>query len=60
MPYVSSAQRRFAHTKTAKKKGFPTEEFDDESKGMTDKDLPTKKKKGKKKKRPVNFKRPGY
>ena len=36
MPYVSDAQRKFAHTDTAKKKGFPTEEFDKESKGQGD------------------------
>lgn len=40
MPYVSAAQRRFAHTATAKRKGFPTEEFDKASKGMKDSDLP--------------------
>ena len=56
MPYVSNAQRRFAHTDTAKKKGFPTEEFDKESKG---KKLPEKKgKKMKSKKRPVRFGKP--
>lgn len=33
MPYVSDAQRKFAHTDTAKKEGFPTEEFDAASKG---------------------------
>lgn len=35
MPYVSDAQRRFAHTDTAKKVGFPTAEFDSASKGQT-------------------------
>jgi len=30
MPYKSAKQRRWAHTKDAKKKGFPTEEFDRE------------------------------
>ena len=33
MPYVSQAQRRWAHTKSAKRKGFPTAEFDKASKG---------------------------
>ncbi len=28
MPYVSDRQRRWAHTKDAKRKGFPTKEFD--------------------------------
>lgn len=36
MPYVSDAQRRFAHTDTAKEKGFPTAEFDRASKGQRD------------------------
>jgi hypothetical protein len=39
MPYKSDAQRRWAHTDSAKKEGFPTEEFDKASKG---KDLPEK------------------
>lgn len=34
MPYVSDAQRRWAHTENAKKAGFPTAEFDAASKGM--------------------------
>lgn len=34
MPYVSSAQRKFAHTSTARAAGFPTAEFDAASKGM--------------------------
>lgn len=33
MPYSSDAQRRWAHTDSAKKAGFPTEEFDETSKG---------------------------
>lgn len=33
MPYASKAQARFAHTDTAKSKGFPTVEFDHASKG---------------------------
>lgn len=33
MPYKSMAQMRFAHTPTAAKKGFPTEEFDNASRG---------------------------
>ena len=33
MPYVSDAQRRWAHTASAKKAGFPTEEWDDKSRG---------------------------
>lgn len=33
MPYKSQAQMRFAHTDTAKAKGFPTAEFDAASKG---------------------------
>lgn len=33
VPYVSRAQQRFAHTDTAKSKGFPTAEFDAASKG---------------------------
>ena len=32
-PYASKAQMRFAHTDTAKAKGFPTAEFDRASKG---------------------------
>jgi hypothetical protein len=40
MPYKSDAQRRWAHTDSAKKAGFPTEEFDKASKG---KELPEKK-----------------
>lgn len=32
MPYKSEKQRRWAHTEDAKKKGFPTAEFDKESK----------------------------
>lgn len=44
MPYKSQAQQRFAHTDTAKAKGFPTAEFDRASKGMS---LP-KRAKGKK------------
>lgn len=59
MPYVSNSQRRFAHTDTAKKKGFPTEEFDEKSRGMK---LPERagksKSKVKGKKRPVNFGKP--
>lgn len=42
MPYSSDAQRRWAHTDSAKKAGFPTEEFDKASK---DKKLPEKAKK---------------
>lgn len=34
MPYKSDTQRRWAHTASAKKAGFPTEEFDKASKGM--------------------------
>ena len=34
MPYVSDAQRRWAHTVSAKKAGFPTAEFDRASKGQ--------------------------
>lgn len=33
MPYVSDAQRRWAHTASAKEAGFPTEEWDRKSKG---------------------------
>lgn len=40
MPYRSSSQRRFAHTATAKRRGFPTKEFDKASKGDKDSDLP--------------------
>lgn len=36
MPYSSDKQRRWAHTDSAKKAGFPTEEFDKASKGMAD------------------------
>lgn len=32
MPYASKAQQRFAHTDTAKRKGFPTKEFDSATK----------------------------
>ena len=39
MPYKSDAQRRWAHTASAKKAGFPTAEFDKASKG---KNLPEK------------------
>jgi hypothetical protein len=39
MPYKSDAQRKWAHTESAKKAGFPTDEFDKASKG---KDLPEK------------------
>jgi hypothetical protein len=45
MPYKSDAQRKFFHTKTAKRKGITTamvKEFDESSKG---KKLPKKKKK---------------
>lgn len=42
MPYKSDAQRRWAHTESAKKSGFPTGEFDEASKG---KKLPEKVKK---------------
>jgi hypothetical protein len=34
MPYVSDAQRRWAHTPTAKAAGFPTKEWDDKSRGL--------------------------
>lgn len=34
MPYASDAQRKWAHTASAKKAGFPTAEFDKASKGM--------------------------
>ena len=34
MPYVSDAQRRWAHTPAAREAGFPTEEWDRESKGQ--------------------------
>jgi len=34
MPYVSDAQRKWAHTASAKKSGFPTAEFDAASKGL--------------------------
>lgn len=40
MPYSSDAQRRWAHTDSAKKAGFPTDEFDKASKG---KKLPERK-----------------
>lgn len=43
MPYKSEAQRKFFHTKTAKKKGITSKvvkEFDKKSKGKT---LPKKK-----------------
>lgn len=30
MPYASDKQRKWAHTASAKKAGFPTEEFDAE------------------------------
>ncbi len=33
MPYKSKKQQRWAHTAEAKRKGFPTEEFDKASKG---------------------------
>lgn len=59
MPYKSQAQQAFAHTDTAKKKGFPTDEFDKASKGM--KGLPEHvkgKSKPKGKKRPVAFGKP--
>lgn len=36
MPYVSDAQRKWAHTASAKKAGFPTEKWDKESKGQGD------------------------
>jgi hypothetical protein len=39
MPYISDAQRRWAHTPAARKVKFPTAEFDKESKG---KKLPEK------------------
>lgn len=42
-PYQSSSQRRWAHTAAAKAVGFPTDEWDEESKGLTDKDLPERK-----------------
>jgi hypothetical protein len=42
MPYSSDSQRRWAHTDSAKKAGFPTDEFDQASKG---KKLPEKAKK---------------
>lgn len=32
MPYKSAKQRKWAHTADAKRKGFPTEEFDRASK----------------------------
>jgi hypothetical protein len=32
MPYKSDKQRRWAHTESAKKAGFPTKEFDREEK----------------------------
>lgn len=35
MPYVSDAQRKWAHTDSAKKAGFPTAEWDKESKGQS-------------------------
>ena len=35
MPYASKAQQRFAHTATAKRKGFPTKEFDRETKSYS-------------------------
>lgn len=34
MSYKSLKQERWAHTDSAKKKGFPTKEFDQASKGM--------------------------
>jgi hypothetical protein len=34
MPYVSDAQRRWAHTPSAKESGFPTAEWDRKSKGQ--------------------------
>lgn len=55
MPYLSSSQRAFAHTDIAKKKGFPTAEFDKASKGI--KGLPAHVK-GKGKKRAVKFSPP--
>lgn len=58
MPYASKAQMRFAHTPTAKAKGFPTAEFDAASKGkMVGKPEKVGKKGAKKrrKKRPVKF-----
>lgn len=56
MPYVSDAQRRFAHTPTAKAKGFPTAEFDAASKGqkgLPERVGPPKKKSKSRKKRAV-------
>ncbi len=53
MPYVSDSQRRFAHTDTAKKKGFPTAEFDAASKGQGK--LPEHIKGKGKKKKPFKF-----
>jgi hypothetical protein len=44
VPYASAKQRRWAHTESAKKKGFPTKEFDKASKG---KSLPETSKKAK-------------
>jgi hypothetical protein len=59
MPYVSDAQRRFAHTDTARAKGFPTEEFDKASKGQRGLPEHVKSKgKPKGKKRPVAFGKP--
>lgn len=50
MPYASDKQRRWAHTDTARRKGFPTAEFDAEERMHTG-----KKKKPKKKKRADPF-----
>jgi hypothetical protein len=44
MPYSSKKQERWAHTASAKKAGFPTQEFDKASKG---KSLPETAKKAK-------------
>lgn len=35
MPYASRRQERWAHTASAKQKGFPTKEFDKASKGRS-------------------------
>jgi len=45
MPYVSDKQRRWAHTDSAKKSGFPTAKWDAETYG---KKVARKKKKGRK------------
>jgi hypothetical protein len=56
VPYVSDKQRRWAHTASAKKAGFPTKEWDNESRGISaeeyGKQVAHKKKKARKHKAP--------